>query len=201
MTTIWKYSGLISSIALSGYLLLSCTQSDYTKLVKSELAKGIKQDSILLGINFGNTRNEFYGRCFDLNRQKLVSQGPGNTSVQYFFTDSLVHDQPTSMRLLFYPGFNESDSLINMDMEFSYPGWAPWNEQFQADSLKIKVLELLMLWYKGNEFVQAKVGDSQIPVKVDANRRILVYTKDTQRVLVKIQDILSPEFMHSISKE
>jgi hypothetical protein len=187
------------SLILLAFTLTGCFQSDYTKLVKSELAKGIRKDSVLLGIKLGDTRNEFYGKCFDLNKQRLVTEGPNGATVQYLFRDSLVHDSTTSLRLLFIPAFDQNDVINEMNLEFSYPAWAPWNEQYHADKLKEKVLKILMIWYKGNEFVIAKINDTDVPVKVDGNRRMLVYIKDAQNVVVKVQDILHPEFMHSIS--
>lgn len=196
----WKFIKLIGSVLVI-FMIGGCYQSDYTKLVKEELAKGVRQDSILLGLSFGNTRNEFYGRCFDLNKKQLVSQGPDNASVQYVWKDSLVHDEPTDMRLLFYPGFDEQDKISNMDMEFSYLGWAPWNTKLQSDSLEIKVRQLLLMWYKGNDFVMANSDDVEFPVKVDGNRRIIILIKDAQTVRVLVQDILHPKFMHSVTKE
>src|SRR5688572_15856779 len=110
-----------------------CFQSDYTKVVKSELAKGVRMDSVIFGIYLGNTRHEFYGQCFNLNKQRLVTEGPDGATVQYLFTDSLVHEQPTNMRLLFIPRFDEKDVIAELNLEFSYIGWAPWNENLQAD--------------------------------------------------------------------
>ncbi|MEO6108287.1 MAG: hypothetical protein ABIP52_17545 [Cyclobacteriaceae bacterium] len=194
---IWRCILYPISIVVFSAVLYGCFQSDYTKLVKSELAKGIRQDSLLFGIRFGDTRNDFYGKCFDLNKQKIVAQGPGNSSVQYLFKDSSIHNKPTQIRLLFYPSFDKNDVIAQMNFEFSYPGWAPWNKEFQADSLKVKAMELLMLWYKGNEFVTADVNNTKMPVKLDGNRRLLVYIKDAQSVVVKAQDILHPNFKHS----
>jgi len=167
-------------------------------MVKSELAKGIRKDSVLLGINFGDSRSEFYDKCIYLNKQKLVSNGM-NGSVLYVFEDSLVHAKPTEIKLLFYPAFDKEDKITDIDILYSYTGWAPWNEKFQADSLKVKLMELFVKQYKGNEFVTATIDEKEVPVKVDGNRRILIYVKDTQSVQVKIQDIMHPKFMHSIS--
>lgn len=194
---IWKCIRYPLKMVVLGAVLSGCFQSDYTKLVKSELAKGIRQDSLLFGIQFGDTRNDFYGKCFDLNKQRLVTQGPGNNSVQFIFKDSIIHDRPTDMRLLFFPNYADNEEIVEMNMEFSYPGWAPWNKAYQSDSLKIKTMELLMHWYKGNAFVDATVNDTKMPVKLDANRRILLYIKDAQSVAVKIQDISHPRFKHS----
>lgn len=193
-----KYIRLLTSTTLLSLLLSGCFQSEYTKLAKAELSKGERNDSLLFGIQFGDTRNDFYGKCFDLNKRHLVTQGPANTSVQYLFSDSLIHDRPTQIRLLFFPEYDEKDIIAEMNMELSYPGWAPWNRALQSDSLKVKTMQLLMNWYKGNEFVTADVNNAPMSVKLDGNRRVLVYIKDAQSVGVKVQDILHPKFKHSI---
>lgn len=199
----WKFLKYLTNlfVVTSVVFLYGCFQSDYTKLVKSELEKGIRSDSLLLGIKLGDTRNVFFGKCFDLNKQQLIAQGPDNTTVQYIFMDSLAHNEPTEIRLLFYPIFDEKEVIIGMDMEFSYTSWAPWNENFQADVLETKLMDLLKMWYSGNDFIKAKVRDKELLVKVDANRRILLSRKDAQSVIVTIHDILHPRFMHSISKK
>jgi hypothetical protein len=190
----------------SGFLLLvalaaSCVQSEYTSLVKKELASGVRQDSLIFGIRFGDTRNDFFGKCFDLNQQQLITQGPNGTSVQYLFKDSLVHQRATRLRLLFYPTFDENEKIAEMKMEFSYQGWAPWNRELQSDSLKIKVIDMLSSWYGGNQFINVKLGETDVPIKVDGNRRILIDVKDAQSVRVMVQDLLHPMFQHSITAE
>jgi hypothetical protein len=187
-----KYSGSLLIVAI----FTGCFQSDYTRAVKSELAKGIRVDSILFGIKLSDTRDRFYGKCFDLNKAHLVTQGPSGNTVQYIFMDSLLHDSPTELRLLFYPTFDKENKISEMKMEFSYTAWAPWNESFHAKNLIPIVKELMLKWYKGNPFVDAKINGNLVPVKVDGNRRILVTEKDVQSVSVSVQDILHPMFKH-----
>lgn len=194
----WRYLKYPISFICLGLMFSGCFQSDYTKLVKSELAKGIRVDSLVFGINFGDTRNVYFGKCFDLNKQKLVTQGPYGGTVEYRFTDSLFHDQPTAMKMLFIPAFDKDDIIIEMNLEFSYPGWAPWNEQYQSDKLKEIVVKMLAYNYKGNDFVSATINEKKYPIKLDGNRRMIVYIKDEQNVVVKIQDILHPKYKHSI---
>jgi hypothetical protein len=195
----WKFT---KSLVFSGVLVLvlaGCLESEYTRLVKRELAREVTLDSLLFQINFNDSRADFYSKCKKLNQQKLVTQGPNNASVQYVFVDSVMHQEPTSIRLLFYPKFDEKDKIMAMDFEFSYLAWAPWNKKFQSDQLRPKVLELLENWYGGNDFISINLDDKEIPVKLDANRRIMVFTKDAQTVLVRVHNILHPKFKHSIS--
>lgn len=192
-----KYSISYLSICVT---LSGCFQSEYTRLVKAELAKGVRNDSLLFGIRFGDTRNEFYGKCFDLNKQQLVTAGAGN-NVEYVFSDSLFHRNPTNISLLFYPSFDQNDKITNMKMQFSYRAWAPWNRDMQSDSLLGKTQKILMNWYGGNNFILANVGGKQMPVKLDGNRRILVYTWDMKSVSVEVQDILNPVFKHASRSE
>jgi len=192
-----KYSISYLSICVT---LSGCFQSEYTRLVKAELAKGVRNDSLLFGIRFGDTRNEFYGKCFDLNKQQLVTAGAGN-NVEYVFSDSLFHRSPTNISLLFYPSFDQNDKITNMKMQFSYRAWAPWNRDMQSDSLLGKTEKILMNWYGGNNFILANVGGKQMPVKLDGNRRILVYTWDMKSVSVEVQDILNPVFKHASRSE
>ena len=197
----WRSIKYFTAILICSSACFGCFQSDYTRLVKSELAKDVRKDSVLLGIRLGDTRNVFYGKCFDLNKLKLITPGDGGTFVKYTFTDSLFHDKPAEVRLLFYPTFDQKDVIAEVKMDFSYLGWAPWNRQLQSDSLQDRVKKILMHWYGGNEFVTAHVDGTEMPVKVDGNRRMIVGIKDGQSVEVKVQDLLHPYFMHSISKK
>jgi len=194
---IWKFLKYgISFLALCIFLS-RCVQSDYTKLVKSELAKGVRHDSILLGIHFGDTQKEFRDQCFSLNKKHLTTEGPG-FYVQYLLADTLSHGGSASIRLLFKPEFDKNDKISDIDLKFNYVAWAPWNRQYQSDSLKIKVIKMLEGWYEGNKFVMAHVGENDIPVKVDGNRRILVLEEAPQTVVVKVQDILHPKFTDTV---
>lgn len=194
----WRSTNyLISALVL---IMIAC-QSDYTRMVKEELSKGIRKDSILFSINFGDTRQDFYGRCFDLNKQHLVSHGPGNKSVQYLFKDSVVHKTPTDMRLLFFPKFDEKDRIKEMEMELGYVESTLYRNQAKSDSLETRVKDLLVDWYGGNQFVTAKVKDHEFPVKVDGNRRIILEKKEGTVIAIRVQDLLHPAFQHSVTKE
>lgn len=185
---------------LLSLFLTSCFQSDYTRLVKKELASGIRKDSIILGLELGDSREEFYAKCTDLNKQQLITQGTSGFSVLHFFKDSLVHQKSTEIKLLFSPIFDKGDTLAGMDLDYSYVDWAPWNKSMQSDSLEIKLIRLLELQYKGNPFMEVKSKEVPLKVKVDGNRRLILVKKNDHIVSVKVQDILHPNYMHSVSK-
>jgi hypothetical protein len=151
-----------------------------------------------LGIRFGDSQQVFREKCYALNQQHLATEGD-SFWVRYLFPDSSKDNSP-GMKLLFFPAFDEKNILIGLDLKFSYLGWAPWNSELQADRLQEKIKPLLMKWYGGNEFVVAHVNGKDIPVKLDGNRRIMIYTAPPEHVMVRVQDILHPIFSHSNDK-
>lgn len=200
MKTNLKFLKSLISLFAVAVVLTGCFQSDYTKLVKKELASGVRKDSIVLGLELGDSREEFYAKCTELNKQQLITQGSGAFSVQHFFKDSLVHSKAREIKLLFSPIFDKSDTLAGMDLDYSYSDWAPWNKSAQSDSLEVYLIRLLELQYKGNPFMQVESQKVPLKVKVDGNRRMILVKKNEQIVSVKVQDLLHPNFMHSISK-
>ena len=162
----------------------------YSKLVKRELAKGVRVDSLFHDIKLGMTSKEFYTHCWDLNKKGILMDGEMNTAVLYKLKDELKH--PGSMN--FYPDFYE-DKIAKMRAKFSYDAWAPWNKNLFADSLMPDVLNLCKTWYpRGNEFIT--LNDSirgTIHVKVDGNRRIIIGKVDDRVVLVDYTDLLIEE--------
>lgn len=188
---------IISSLFL--VLVFTSCESEYTKLAKQESQRDYKLDSIIFDIHFGETRSDFYKRCFELNKQKLVFQGPSNSSVQHNYYDSLYHEDPTAIRILFYPITDDENIINGMNFEFSYEGWAPWNAHLQDSILKPKLVRILEDWYPGNNFIPVKLDNDEILIKLDANRRISLYEKgDSEKIIVKFHDMSHPRFKHNI---
>lgn len=179
---------ILSIIAvLSACNNFSSEGEKYSMLVKKELKKGIRKDSLFLGLRLGMTSKEFYVHCWELNKQGIISDGELNTAVKYKLKSELKH--PGAMN--FYPDFYE-DKIAKIRVKFSYDAWAPWNKNLIADSLMPDVLNLCKRWYpRGNEFIT--LNDSirgTIHVKVDGNRRIIIGKVDEREVLVDYTDML-----------
>ena len=54
---------------------------------------------LFLGVKFGMTSKEFYAHCWDLNRKKLITQGPSNNSVRYYLPTESIGQK---IEMLFY---------------------------------------------------------------------------------------------------
>ena len=70
----------IKSVTLISFMLIllwSCDRHPYIEMERRELASGKQVDSIMMGMYFGMTVNDFFEKCKELNRQKLIYQGPG----------------------------------------------------------------------------------------------------------------------------
>jgi hypothetical protein len=158
--------------------------SAYEKLLKSELAKNERRDSLFLDITFGMDSKEFYKHCWELNKKGLVKQGPGNLSVEYKLDSGFRY--PVYMQ--FYPKFFE-DKISRMPVEFSYMNWAPWNKNTSADTLLNEVKREMGKWY-GNEFRQYNDnGNLTMLINVQANRLIKLSKKDLNTVKAEYIDL------------
>jgi len=144
----------------------------------------------------GMSSDDFYARCWKLNKQGLIMEGRGNTSVHYKIQD---FDYPASME--FYPNF-ENGVISAMPVVFAYDSWSPWNKHLFADKLILEVLKLMEEWY-GPGFFEIEnpnpIG-SNAWVKVDGNRRISVYYVDDSKVKVDFVDLLAIKTLETKKK-
>lgn len=173
-------------------LLVGCSESKYSKLVKTEMAKNIVNDSLLFEMKFGQTRQEFYDQCWKLNSQKIIKQGSNNNFVQYHLPQKEGDSSINSIKMLFYGIFDKEKIMRGMDMRFSYNAWSLWNESTHSDKLITVVKDTLQSWYPGNGFIEVTMKRSKkdIFVKVDGNRRIIIEPLiNTKDVDVRIDDL------------
>ena len=190
-------SGFISGIKrIALFLLIStsiaCNQSQYDKVVKRELATGKEYNEMMFDMNIGLSKKEFYGRCWQLNKEKLVSQGPSNQYVRHVLDSiSPVYNPSSTMEMLFFGLFDDQDLMRGMRFRFSYTAWAPWNKALQPDQLQEEVKVMMTTLYPGNDFfnLEKKINDQPIAVKIDGNRLITVYVFDNRFVQAYIEDL------------
>ena len=167
-------------------IISGCTpKARYDRMVKRELASGIRHDSLFMGLYLGMIQKDFYVHCWNLNHQGLVRQGEGNATVEYRMRGELKH----SSMMNFYPKFVEG-KIYEMPVRFNYTGWAPWNKELSSENLMKDVLG----WYKkiyGGGFIEV---DHPLKgpafVKVDGNRRITIFKTDDLYVWAVFTDLL-----------
>ncbi|NJL74328.1 MAG: hypothetical protein HC892_04045 [Saprospiraceae bacterium] len=154
------------------FLFTNCQNlSEYDQMVKRELAKGIRQDSLFLGFYFGMPSKSFYDHCWKLNKQQIVKEGKNNTTVEYDVSKDLRH----SGKMNFYPDFFE-DKIYEIPISFNYDAFA-WSQEFSNDTLLVDVLQLLQKQYGDfKEFTHPKKGS--VFVNVNGNRQIRIFTND-----------------------
>jgi hypothetical protein len=150
-----------------------------------ELSSGKVQNEIFLGLELGMDKKAFYEKCWELNSKGLLTNGPSELSVEY--DAPMPSGNPAKMR--FFPKW-ENEKIYMMPVEFTYEGWAPWNEELAVEKLREDVVKLFEEWY-GPGFIEVSNEDkSQIAfVKVDGNRRIRIFRKHLPTVRAEIVDL------------
>jgi len=169
---------------------MSACKSDYTKYVHRELATGIANDSLIFDMYMGQTRKQFYDRCWDLNKQKVVHQGSG-ANVKLTLPPDEKHPERGGLLVYFYGAFDEEKIMRGMNFTYSYRGWSPWNENLGSDSLLVALKDILLRQYGGNPWLDVDLENitNKTSVKIDGNRQFLMYTMDERQVKVKISDL------------
>ena len=166
--------------------IISCQTNPYLELEKKELSSGVRYDSLFLGVKFGMTSKEFYAHCWDLNRKKLITQGPSNNSVRYYLPTESIGQK---IEMLFYPVF-DNDIVYELNTTFSYTGWAPWNKETSSDYLIDEVREILSEWYNSKFYeIKSSKNNSTLYTTVSGNRRIVITKVSEREVRARYTDL------------
>jgi len=180
-----KGNWLILVIGISLLIVFGCSnENSLEQVIRKELASGVRNDSLFLGLKFGIGMQEFYDHCRVLNRQGLVKEGPQNMSVEYFFKDSI--DNPIAFN--FYAHKSDDGVVHQYNTSFSYSAWV-LNRRLQSDRLMEMLPSILMDWYGGNEpFTYIKEGKKHL-YKIDGNRMIDLIIFDESSVVATYYDL------------
>ena len=159
-------------------------------------------DSLFLGIHLGMAQKDFFDHCTELNKQQIITQGPGgNTNIEYRIKNQF--DNEVSMR--FFPTFIDN-KVYEMPVTYSYIAWAPWNKHYWSDSLLGKVLVKYKEWYGDDFKLLNHPTQGKVYYKIDGKRRINLFVQDEQYVQavftdLKVEKRLKEEFEKSLEKE
>jgi hypothetical protein len=172
--------------------LFACdTKMHYDKLEARELASGIRNDSLFLGLYFGMTRDSFYAHCWKLYERGVMKEGMSGNTIYYPLK---TFKYPASMD--FFPLFHK-EKIVSLPITLRYDSWAPWHKHLFASELKKEAAAMIKEWY-GGEFIKVKMPtaiDGHALAKVDGNRRIRIYCTDDTKVHVDFVDLTRMEHL------
>lgn len=170
-----------------GVIISGCSQrAKYNRMLKHELASGVKCDSIFMGIYFGMPEKEFYLRCWNLNKKGLIRQGENNITVHYEMKKELKY--PAYMD--FYPKFKDG-KITEMPVKFKYIGWAPWNKELTSEKLQSEIVRYYEKIY-GGSFIEVKDPKrGSVFVNIKGNRRISVFVQNDLFAWAVFSDLLT----------
>lgn len=183
--------GIGLGFILSLFLAFSCTtKSTYEEVKARELKSGKVVEDLFLDLRLGMGRKDFYGTCWEHNKNGILTNGAHYLQVLY----NPVFPSGKVANMHFYPKFEE-DHLYYMPIEFIYRDWFPGNEEFSIDNLMVDVMGILEKWYGDGFFeVSNKEKTVKAMVKVDGNRVIRVHKKNINTVKVEILDLRIKDF-------
>lgn len=173
---------------------LACEiESEYSKLLKKELKSGKSFNDLVLGLKIGQTKDDFFEICADLNKKKLITSGARNLYPEYILYPKDSVENGKKIRMSFMGIFDNDRIMKGMDIRFNYYSWIAWREEYNSANLINEIKDTLQLWYPGNNFIEIDLKlDSKnnlAYVKVDGNRQITMYKIDGRDVAVIIEDI------------
>lgn len=186
-------NSLLATVGLLCSIISACSsENKLEKVIENELATGIRNDSLFLGLEFGITMDEFFEQCRELNKQGLVTEGSKNMSVEYIFKDSL--DQPVAFN--FYADREASGPIHKYYTSFYYYAFA-LNRHLYSDRLIEMLPSILMEWYGGNEPFKVKRDGKECLYKIDGNRMIELSIYDLSSVTATYYDLSKNTFPQS----
>jgi hypothetical protein len=175
------------------FSLVSCGQKK---------GKNSENDKLFLGFYLGMPQKDFFDHCTELNKQQLITQGPGgSTNVEHLIKNQFSSE--VSMR--FFPTFIDQ-RIFEMPVTYAFISWAPWNKQFWADQLLDEVLTEYKKTY-GNDFkLLNHPTQGKVYYKIDGKRRINLFVKDEQFVQavftdLKVEKRLKEEYAKKIAPD
>lgn len=171
------------------FTLLAC-ESEYSSLVKSEMASGEIHEELMFGMQIGQTKKDFFDTCWQLNKEKKISQGSGNKYAKYFTNIDSTAEIKQEVEILFYGIFDSLEVMQGMDIKASYVAWAPWNTKYHAPAL----MGAMQTYYEkelgGNPFIEIDIiKGKKAYAKVDGNRQLLMYTLTDKDIRVRWEDL------------
>lgn len=172
------------------FSLSSCFFQGHTKLspleskIKIESQKAERRDDFILGLKLGQNKKTFYDLCWQLNKEKKISNGTQSASVMYLIKDSVGRE----IEMNFFPRFFEN-KIYKFDVTLNYKAWAPWNKDLWAEAMLKEVPLILNTLFGEAELLQIQKNNTQRFYRVESNRLMHFQVADEKFVSLIVRDL------------
>lgn len=188
-----KYVKRLFSVIISVIMVMvvSCNDKEisYEEYVAKELASGVRNDSLIYGIHFGMTEEEFKSYCTGMNLQKRFMPNPRGTAVrleiQQGFSATVLFD--------FFPELIPDKPISKIAASMKYRDFSYYDKTYDIGNLVIETKDYFEGGYGGNKFIALPHENKLLEhmyVKIDGNRKILLKpTFDGQELQIEFEDL------------
>lgn len=182
---------LFKSVLIVVIFFSSCVQKkNYEEVVKDELARGIRYDSIVYGVRLGMTYDEFFSYCFDKNIEGVFKPNNSGTSVKTVIEEG--YNSPVVLE--FYPQSNQNNGVITIyNATLKYKEFSHYNKNYSIENLLNETIRAFEKGYKGNDFFTIPHENKLLKynyIKIDGNRKITVKpTFGGDQLIIKFEDL------------
>ena len=174
-------------VIITSIVMASCSNTEltpYQALLKEELNRGVRYDTLFHGLHFNMTSTLFYEHCFEMNRQGVFFQHGGAEEIIIKYDQDFKYP----VEFIFYPEF-ENEQITELSGHFYYPMGTGFNKEFFAPKLQLEIEE----WYGGRPFLKVPGPDQysgDAYAKIDGNRQIMLWNhSDNHRVMILFSDL------------
>lgn len=184
-------SKLFKSVLIGVIFFSSCVhKKNYEEVVRDELSRGVRYDSIVYGIRLGMTYDEFYSYCFDKNIEGVFKPNTSGTGV----TTILEEGFNSPVVLEFYPQVNQNNEIITIyNATLKYKEFSYYNKNHSIKNLLNETIRAFEKGYEGSEFFTIPHENKLLKynyIKMDGNRKITVKpTFEGDQLIIKFEDL------------
>lgn len=184
--------GIVCMLLLAGFLGSCKEEPSYDEVLKEELAREVRFDSVAYGVKLGMTYDDFKWRCLLQNRNGIFKPNSTGDAVQLTFTEGFAFP----VHFEFFPADikGEYEPVTKYDATIRYRDYSSFNKEMSMEKLVKETTRFFENGYGGREFIPiANEKDPWVKynfVKVDGNRKItLVPVYMGSELIIRFEDL------------
>jgi len=168
----------------------SCSEKiKYGDIVSHELAKDIRYDSLIYGIHFGMTNEEFANYCTEMNREKIFMPNQNGSAVSLEIQNGFY----SPVYFEFFPQFGNRRKIEKLGASLQYKDFSYYNKKYAIENLISETIKNFEKAYGGNKFFEMPHQNTLLKyqyIKIDGNRKIVLSPNfDGQKLNVEFEDL------------